>query len=48
MDDIKTLAARYSVDQYVTVFEAKNLPNPGAMLRFFQKKYPQTKFTKSQ
>ena len=41
---VEALTTHYTVDKYVTYFEAIHLDNAPAMVKRFQKKYPQTHF----
>lgn len=43
--DIETIAAKYEVDQHITYFETTSLDNAKPLMRRFQKKYPQTRFS---
>lgn len=43
-DIVAALATQYDLDTFVTYFEARNLDNEQAMLQYFRKKYPETKF----
>lgn len=44
LEDIETIAAQLSIDQYVTFFETQHLANDKPLIERFKKKYPNTKF----
>lgn len=44
LEDIETIAARLSIDTYVTFFEAQKLANDKPLIERFKKKYPNTTF----
>lgn len=43
-DVVAAIATRYKLDTYVSYFEARNLDNERAMLKYFRQKYPESKF----
>lgn len=42
--ELETICARHEIDQYVSIFEARQLSNAHALIGRFRKKYPSTRF----